>query len=50
MAEDLGISPPAVKMILHALQPIVHRHYDIEEGGAGLDELDIDDGDDADTA
>ncbi|MDS0296652.1 DUF7437 domain-containing protein [Halogeometricum luteum] len=43
MAEDLDISPLAAEMILQALRPIVHEHHDIEETGAGLDGLDIDD-------
>ncbi|QGA84418.1 helix-turn-helix domain-containing protein [Halomicrobium sp. LC1Hm] len=50
MAEDLDISPLAAEMILQALRPVVREHYDIEESGAGLDELDIDDGDAADDA
>ena len=41
MAEDLDVSPLAAEMILQALRPVVHEHYDIEEAGAGLDELDI---------
>ncbi|WP_353633350.1 helix-turn-helix domain-containing protein (plasmid) [Halobacterium sp. NMX12-1] len=49
MAEDLDISPLAAEMILQALRPVVHEHYDIEETEAGLDELDID-GDGADDA
>ena len=44
MAEDLDISPLAAEMILQALRPVVHEHYDIEEAGAGLDELGADDG------
>ncbi|AJF28062.1 TrmB family transcriptional regulator (plasmid) [Haloarcula sp. CBA1115] len=44
MAEDLDISPLAAEMILQALRPVVHEHYDIEASGASLDELDIDDG------
>ena len=43
MAEDLDISPLAAEVILQALRPVVHEHYDIEDTGAGLDELDIDD-------
>ncbi|RQG90862.1 DUF7437 domain-containing protein [Natrarchaeobius chitinivorans] len=50
MAEDLDISPLAAEMILQALRPVVHEHYDIEEAGAGLDKLDIDDGDTIDDA
>jgi len=50
MAEDLDISPLAAEMILQALRPVVHEHYDIVESGVGLDELDIDDGDTAEDA
>jgi hypothetical protein len=42
MAEDLDISPLAAEMILQALRPVIHEHYDIEDAGAGFDELDID--------
>ncbi|ELY62537.1 DUF7437 domain-containing protein, partial [Natrinema versiforme] len=31
MAEDLNISPLAAEMILQALRPVVHEHYDIGE-------------------
>ena len=48
MADDLDISPLAAELILQALRPVVHEHYDIEEAGASLEELDIDD--DADDA
>ncbi|RLM62817.1 winged helix-turn-helix domain-containing protein [Halorubrum sp. Atlit-26R] len=37
MAEDLDISPLAAEMILHALRPVVHEYYDIEEFGASFD-------------
>jgi DNA-binding MarR family transcriptional regulator len=37
MAEDLDISPLAAEMILQALRPVVHEHYDIEEFGASFD-------------
>jgi len=50
MAEDLDISPLAAEMILQALRPVVHEYYDIDESGASLDELDIDDRDVADDA
>ena len=50
MTVDLDISPLAAEMILQALRPVVHEHYDIEEVGTGLNELDIDDGDAADEA
>ncbi|MGB9950926.1 DUF7437 domain-containing protein [Haloarcula rubripromontorii] len=48
MAEDLDVSPLAAEMILQALRPVVHEHYDIEASGASLDELDSDDSDAAD--
>ncbi|MDS0261026.1 helix-turn-helix domain-containing protein [Haloarcula sp. S1CR25-12] len=41
MAEDLDISPLAAEMILQALRPVVHEYYDIEDTGAGLEELDV---------
>ncbi|MFD1687011.1 DUF7437 domain-containing protein [Halobellus litoreus] len=50
VAEDLDISPFAAEMILQALRPVVHEHYEIKENGAGIGELDIDDGDAADDA
>jgi hypothetical protein len=31
MAEDLDISPLAAELILQALRPLVHEHYDIGE-------------------
>jgi hypothetical protein len=31
MAEDLDISPLAAEMILQALRPVVHEHYEIDE-------------------
>jgi DNA-binding MarR family transcriptional regulator len=43
MADDLEISPLAAEMILQALRPVVHEHYDIEEAGAALEDLDLDD-------
>jgi DNA-binding IclR family transcriptional regulator len=47
MAEDLDISALVAELILQALRPVVHEHCHIEEAGAGLGELDIDDTDDA---
>jgi len=47
MAEDLGISPLAAELILQALRPVVHEYHDIENTGASLEALDIDDADDA---
>ena len=44
MADDLDISPLAAELILQALRPVVHEHYDIERTGASLDELRIDGG------
>ena len=43
MARDLDISPLAAEIVLQALRPIVHEHFDIEESGASLDALDVDD-------
>jgi len=50
MAEDLEISPLAAEMILQALRPVVHEHYDIEEAGASLDEVNVGGGDTVDDA
>ena len=50
MADDLDISPLAAEMILQALRPVVHEHYDIETAEASLEELDIDDDVPADNA
>ncbi|NGM71345.1 winged helix-turn-helix transcriptional regulator [Natronolimnobius sp. AArcel1] len=43
MARDLDISPLAAEIILQALRPIVHEHFDIEEAGASV--ADIEDAD-----
>ncbi|MFC4408004.1 DUF7437 domain-containing protein [Haloarchaeobius iranensis] len=43
MAEDLDISPLAAEMILQALRPVVHEHYNIEAAEAGLGGLDVGD-------
>ncbi|MBV0926380.1 helix-turn-helix domain-containing protein [Halomicroarcula limicola] len=50
MAEDLDVSPLAAEMILQALRPVVHEHYDIEVAGASLDEVNVGDGGTADDA
>ena len=50
MADDLDISPLAAELILQALRPVVHEHYDIEVTGASLEALDIDDDESADDA
>lgn len=47
MADDLEISPLAAELILQALRPVVHEHYDIEIAGASLDEVAIDETDTA---
>jgi len=47
MADNLDISPLAAEMILQALRSLVHEHYNIEAAGASIEELDIDDADDA---
>lgn len=49
MAQDLDISALAAEIILQALRPVVHEHFDIEGSGASLEELDIGDGDATDT-
>jgi DNA-binding MarR family transcriptional regulator len=41
--EDLDISPLAAELILQALRPVVHEHYETEVSGASLDELTVDD-------
>ncbi len=43
MVEELDISPLATEMILQALRSVIHEHHDIDESGASLDELDVDD-------
>ena len=50
MADDLDVSPLAAELILQALRPLVHEHYDIDESGASLDALEADDRDAADDA
>ncbi|ELZ28976.1 hypothetical protein C474_13779 [Halogeometricum pallidum JCM 14848] len=39
MAEDLDISPLAAEMILQALRPVVHEHFDIEVSGASIADI-----------
>ncbi|MEZ3117265.1 helix-turn-helix domain-containing protein [Halobaculum sp. MBLA0147] len=49
MAADLDVSPLAAELILQALRPLVHEHYDVgaaEAAGTGLDEVDFEDVDD----
>ncbi|MFC4540433.1 helix-turn-helix domain-containing protein [Halosolutus amylolyticus] len=36
MARDLDISPLAAEIILQALRSVVHEHFDIEEAGASV--------------
>ncbi|WP_126664410.1 DUF7437 domain-containing protein [Haloterrigena salifodinae] len=50
MADDLNISPLAAEIVLQALRPVVHEHYELEASGASLDEMDINNGDAADDA
>lgn len=39
MARDLDISPLAAEIILQALGPVVHEHFDIEEAGASVADI-----------
>jgi DNA-binding MarR family transcriptional regulator len=39
MARDLDISPLAAEIILQALRPVVHEHFDVETSGASLDDV-----------
>ena len=39
MARDLDISPLAAEIILQALRPVVHEHFDIEESGASVADI-----------
>ncbi|TYT60289.1 DUF7437 domain-containing protein [Natrialba swarupiae] len=39
MARDLDISPLAAEIILQALRPIVHEHFDIEGAGASVADI-----------
>jgi len=39
MARDLDISPLAAEIILQGLRPIVHKHFDIEEAGASVADI-----------
>lgn len=50
MAQDLDISPLAAEIILQALRPVVHDYYEIEEAGASLGAIDVDDRDAVDDA
>lgn len=40
MARDLDISPLSAEIVLQALHPVVHEHFNIEATGASLDKLD----------
>ena len=42
MAQDLDISPLAAEIILQALRPVVQEYFDVEESGASLENLDVD--------
>ncbi|MEF8872265.1 MAG: helix-turn-helix domain-containing protein [Haloarculaceae archaeon] len=50
MAQDIDISPLAAEIILQALRPVVDEHFEIEESGASLADLEIDDSNVADDA
>ena len=39
MARDLDISPLAAEIILQALRPVVNEHFDIEEAGASVADI-----------
>lgn len=39
MARDLDISPLAAEIILQALRSVVHEHFDIEEAGASVADI-----------
>lgn len=45
MARDLDLSPLAAEIILQALRPVVYEHFDVEESGVLLEELDVGDSD-----
>ena len=45
MARDLDISPLAAEIVLQALRPVVHEYYDVEDAGASLRAIDVDDHD-----
>ncbi|WP_276256297.1 DUF7437 domain-containing protein [Halomontanus rarus] len=40
MARDLEISPLAAEIVLQALRPVVHEHFDVEESGGSLADID----------
>jgi DNA-binding transcriptional ArsR family regulator len=39
MAQDLDVSPLAAEIILQALRPVVHEHFDIEQSGASVADI-----------
>jgi DNA-binding MarR family transcriptional regulator len=43
MAQDFDVSPLAAEIVLQALCPIVHEYYEIEDSGASLDAINVDD-------
>ena len=45
MARDLDISPLAAEIVLQALRPVVHEYYDVEDAGASLTAIGVDDHD-----
>jgi DNA-binding MarR family transcriptional regulator len=40
MARDLDISPLAAEIVLQALRPVVHEHFDVETTGGSVDDVD----------
>lgn len=39
MADDLDLSPIEAEVVLQALRPVVFAHFDVDEAGASLDEI-----------
>lgn len=39
MARDLDISPLAAEIVLQALRPVVHEHFDVETTGTSADDI-----------
>lgn len=50
IARDLDISPLAAEIILQVLRPVVHDYYEIEEAGASLESIGVDEHDMIDDA
>jgi len=39
MASDLDISPLAAEIILQALRPVVHEHFEIDQSGSSVEDI-----------